>query len=164
VPLFRLLVATALVLLIALPTSALAGTRRAKSPVTLASSIAARYWGAMPCQGKIKILTRRRVPVQLEHDSDGWVTFDSSLGANDLASPAGTYRRCTIALGRSRWPTTASMRQDWDMLCMTMIHEFGHLLGRSHDATTGSVMAAVFTDYTSEPRLCRTHRPKRPRR
>jgi hypothetical protein len=146
------------------PTSAVATTRAprvtpAKSPVALATAIAARYWGAVPCQGRIKVLVQQPVPAVLERDSDAWVTFGSSLGANNLAAHPSTYTNCTIVLGRARWPTTASMRQDWDMLCMTVTHEFGHLLGHPHDTTPGSVMNPVFRDYRSEPQLCQTDRP-----
>jgi hypothetical protein len=136
----------------------------AKSPVALAMSIAERYWGAVPCGGQIKIIVDQPIPTVLQHDSDAWVTFDSSLGANNLAAPAASYTNCTVALGNHRWPTTASMRQDWDMLCMTMTHEFGHLLGHPHDTTFGSVMNPVFTNYSSEPQLCKTDRPSTPRR
>jgi hypothetical protein len=127
--------------------------------VVLAAFVARQYWGVTPCHGQVQILTRQPLPTGLEHDSDAWVTFGSSLGANDLAAPASTYTSCTIAFGRARWPTAAAMRQDWDMLCMTMTHEMGHLLGRAHDRTPGSVMAPVFVDYSDEPQLCRTTRP-----
>jgi len=161
VPRFRLLIAAVLAAAVAVPATAAAAVPRAKTPapLVLASSIAARYWGAVPCHGKVKIIAQQPLPAQLQRDSDAWVTFDSSLGANDLAAPAGSYTRCTVALGRFRWPTAASMRQDWDMLCMTMTHEFGHLLGHPHSAIRNNIMSPAFPGYTSEPELCRTLRP-----
>lgn len=133
---------------------------KARAPLALAVTVARRYWGATPCHGQIEVITRRPLPPGLGADSDAWVTFGTSLGANDLAAPASGYTDCTIALGRLRWPTRASMSQDWDMLCMTVTHEFGHLLGHAHDSSSGSVMAPIFRDYTSEPQICRTARPR----
>jgi hypothetical protein len=52
------------------------------------------------------------------------------------------------------------MRADWGIFCATMVHEQGHLLGRPHDETPGSVMAPVFTDYSSVPASCRAARPR----
>ncbi|MDQ6804215.1 MAG: hypothetical protein M3065_04475 [Actinomycetota bacterium] len=162
-PRFRLLTAAVISALTAVPATAAAMTPPT-SPVALGSTIAGRYWGAVPCHGQIKVLVQQPAPAALGQDSDAWVTFSSSLGANNLAAPASSYTSCTIALGRSRWPTTASMLQDWDMLCMTMTHEFGHLLGHAHTATQANVMNAVFTNYTSEPWLCRTDKPIESRR
>ena len=52
----RLLVAAALCLL-ALPATAGAAQRtKAPSPLTAAAAVGARYWGAVPCNGKIKVL------------------------------------------------------------------------------------------------------------
>jgi hypothetical protein len=155
------LLAAAIVTLAAVPGTAAAATR-ATSPVALAYSIAGRYWGAVPCHGKVKILVEQPAPTILAvpgQDTDAWVTFGSSLGANNLAAPAGSYTNCAIGLGTYRWPTTASMVQDWDMLCMTMTHEFGHLLGHPHTTIPGNVMNPLFTNYTDEPLLCRTDRP-----
>ena len=158
----RLATAALITLLAAVPTAAGATnqTTRSPSPVALASSIAARFWGTVPCDGRIKIVTQQSVPSTLvQHDADAWVTFNSSAGANNLTAPAASYTSCTVHLGRHRWPTRSSMIQDWDMLCMTMTHEFGHLLGHPHNTAPGNVMNPVFTNYSSEPQLCRTDRP-----
>jgi Matrixin len=157
-PNLRLLAAAAVVTFTIVPATA-AAAAPAKTPLALAASIAGRYWGATPCHGQIKFLAQQPVPALMAPDSDAWVTFASSLGANNLAAPAAGYTNCAVHLGRARWPTTGSMRQDWDMLCMTVTHEFGHLLGHVHDTTPGNVMNPVFTNYSSEPQLCRTNRP-----
>lgn len=150
-----------MVILIAVPATATAARRakRSTSPIALAVSIAERYWGAVPCNGQIKILLYQPVPALLHEDSDAWVTFGSSQGANNLTAPAASYTNCTVGVGNHRWPTRGSMRTDWDMFCMTMTHEFGHLLGHPHDTMPGSVMNPVFTNYSSEPQLCKTDRP-----
>ena len=133
----------------------------APTPLATAAKVAAQYWGATPCAGRIAFITRQPRAAGLEANSSAWVTFASPLGANDLAAPAESYSDCTIAFARWRWPTAASMRQDWAMFCTTMVHEWGHLLGRPHDTTPGSVMVPVFTDYSSVPPLCSASTPRR---
>ena len=83
----------------------------------------------MPCNGKIKVQSLRPLAPGVDPATDAWVTFDSPLGANNLAAPASTYTNCTISFARWRWQTAASMRADWGIFCTTMIHEYGHLLG-----------------------------------
>lgn len=151
------------------PTTAGAARPSAKSqlwakgttPVRAAATVAQHYWGAAACNGQIKLLTRRPQPSGLGPASDAWVTFDSSLGRNNLDAPASSYSNCTITFARWRWPTSASMREDWDLFCATMTHELGHLLGHSHDAAPASIMAPVFTDRSSSPAICRSQRPAR---
>jgi hypothetical protein len=129
-----------------------------RGPVVLATAVAERYWNAVPCGGRITVLTNLPVPAGLEPTTDGWVTFDSSLGENDLEAPAGTYTQCTISLAHWQWPTRRSMLADWNMFCLTVTHEVGHLLGHKHTLTPGSVMAPVFTSEANVPEVCRATR------
>jgi hypothetical protein len=154
---------------LAVPATAGAARPAAKSqlwahgttPVRAAATVAGRYWGTLPCNGQIKLLTRRSLPSDLASASDAWAMFDSSMGTNNLDAPASSYSNCAIAFAKWRWPTTTSMREDWDLFCTTMTHELGHLLGHSHDSAPGNIMAATFTDYSSVPAICRATRPPR---
>jgi hypothetical protein len=168
----RILVAAALVAGLAAPATANAAqhgkqSRRAAAPqvtsstlVKTAASAARRYWGAVPCNGQITYVSRSPLPAGVDPTTDAWATFSSSLGQNNLAAPASSYRNCAVTLARWRWPTAASMADDWDMLCTTVVHETGHLLGKPHDLRPGSVMAPVFTDHSNVPSACKTARPR----
>jgi Matrixin len=135
------------------------GRLASRDPVALARVVAERYWGAVPCGGQVTVLPDQPLVAGLEPTTDGWVTFDSSLGQNDLEAPATTYTQCTISLARWQWPTVAAMESDWNMFCLTVIHETGHLLGHPHSLIPDSVMAPVFTSEANVPRVCRTTRP-----
>lgn len=129
-------------------------------PVTLATAIAERFWRAVPCGGQVTVLADRPLFPGLDPSTDGWATFNSSLGPNDLQAPASTYTQCTISLAHWRWPTLAAINDDWNMFCLTVIHEMGHLLGHPHSSVPGSVMAPVFTDESNVPEICRTARAR----
>jgi hypothetical protein len=128
------------------------------NPVVIATVVAKRFWGAVPCGGQITVLADMPLPTGLESATDGWVTFDSSLGQNNLLAPPGSYTQCTISLAHWQWPTRTAMRNDWNMFCLTVVHEMGHLLGHPHSLIPGSVMAPVFINEANVPEICRATR------
>jgi Matrixin len=138
--------------------SAVLARLASRNPVVRAIAVAERYWGAVPCGGQITVLDDMRVPAGLDPSTDAWVTFNSSLGENDLQAPAITYSLCTIGLAGWQWSTPTSMQSDWNMFCLTVTHEVGHLLGHPHSPIPGSVMAPVFTDEANVPPICRATR------
>jgi hypothetical protein len=127
-----------------------------RNPVTTAATIAKRYWRATPCGGQIKIRAKQPVPSSLSAITDAWVTFGSPLGENNLAAPPGSFTACTISLARWQWSSRAEIESDWGMFCLTVIHEMGHLLGRTHSTSPRSVMATTFTSEAAVPRACKS--------
>jgi hypothetical protein len=125
-----------------------------RNPVTTAFAIAEGFWGAVPCAGQVKIVANRPLAPGLDASTDGWVTFGSSLGADNLDAPAATYTNCVVSLAHWQWASWNQMESDWGMFCLTVIHETGHLLGHKHSLMPGSVMAPVFTSYANVPAVC----------
>lgn len=125
-----------------------------RNPVTTAAAIAERFWGATPCGGQIKIVADSPLAPGLQAGTDAWVTFNSSLGSDNLDAPASTYSACTITLAHWQWANRTAMEGDWGMFCLTVTHEMGHLLGHKHTLRTGSVMNPVFTDDSDVPAIC----------
>jgi hypothetical protein len=125
-----------------------------RDPVRTAAAIAERYWGATPCGGRIRVVADSPLVPGLDPTTDGWVTFNSSLGPENLSAPPATYTSCIITLAHWRWASWTDMESDWGMFCLTVVHEMGHLLGHQHSLAPGSVMAPVFTSDANVPKLC----------
>jgi hypothetical protein len=125
-----------------------------RNPITTAAAIAERFWGAVPCAGQIKVVADSPLAAGMQAGTDAWVTFGSSLGADNLDAPASTYTACTITLAHWQWANWTAMEGDWGMFCLTITHEMGHLLGHKHTLHPGSVMAPVFSDDSDVPAAC----------
>jgi hypothetical protein len=91
---------------------------------------AARYWRAVPCRGQFRVIADRSVTQDIVY---GWATFDTtSEPERGLGAPPSTYTNCVIHLNGAWFGTRRQDAQEWWAFCITVVHEYGHLLGHGH--------------------------------
>jgi hypothetical protein len=91
---------------------------------------ATRYWHATPCGGRFRVLPDRSVKEGLVY---GWATFDVAPGSpSSLSAPPVAYTNCVIHLNGSWFGTRRQDTEEWWSFCITIVHEYGHLLGHGH--------------------------------
>lgn len=124
------------------------------SPVQAAYTVAARYWHQQPCGGHIKVV-ESLPPANDANNTPGaktgmWASWNTDTTTeNDELAPL-PFSTCTIGINVAVW---RSARQEgevmWPDFAIMMIHEFGHLLGRSHSTDSASVMFPAPSDQIS---------------
>jgi hypothetical protein len=89
----------------------------ATNPISLAAHKAAIYWGAATDCASVTI------------KSAGPVTTEASAWTLGLGAEA----KCTIYLSNQQWPNWYADDLNFEELCKTMVHEYGHLAGHGDD-------------------------------
>lgn len=99
------------------------------SPVTAAEEISKSYWQATPCGGQVSIV---------------WMTLGEGTNATSTwTNPVGQYdapeqnTSCQIAFNKA-------LAWDWTRFCSILVHEYGHLAGRSHAEDPADIMYAFY--------------------
>jgi hypothetical protein len=63
------------------------------------------------------------------------------LESNELGAVFPDWRPCTIWLNRRVDWTDGGQRAAWWQVCATVIHEYGHVVGKGHNRNPESIMA-----------------------
>lgn len=104
-----------------------------RTPLSIALKKAYQLWGVKPCNGHYK--------VELSAVIDGnplvaGKAVDSDGGM--FATPASTWTGCVMELRAEDWANSATVEENWPVLCTTVLHEWGHLTGHPHSDEPGA--------------------------
>lgn len=94
-----------------------------------AQQVAATYWGATACGGKVEI-----VWTDLPTDTNAISSWTNPTSAYDNPTQNGG---CLVRFNRL-------LGFDWPRFCTVLVHEFGHLTGHDHSPDAHDVMAAYY--------------------
>jgi hypothetical protein len=109
--------------------------RQTTNPVALAVALGESYWGAVPCNGVLRVAASANLPSESEAGPVppgvfvlAWTTF----AARDVTAPS-TYTDCQIFLNATIWPNWQTEDSNFQQFCDVMTHELGHLFGHLDD-------------------------------
>jgi hypothetical protein len=131
---FMLLTGLALGAAPAVARAAPSGSPAARYPVgspgmSVAITIAQRYWGADACGGVVTLSWSTADPPSINARA-GWFNPVDFYAAPEL------NHDCSIVFNANAW-------LPWPRFCTVVVHEWGHLTGHPHSADPNDVMAPV---------------------
>lgn len=104
------------------------------NPVALALQRAEQYWGNIPCQGQINVVSSKpegtyEVPIPASEEIAMWADFETPAGPDNFTAPSSAFMHCVVHVNPSIFPNWEEDDEHFTMLCQLMTHEIGHFEG-----------------------------------
>lgn len=129
-------------------------------PIATAMAAASAYWNGTPCGGAVRVEAEAGTDVETATKSPygALASFMTPAGANLVSQPPSTYTGCLVRLSQAWRVSWAWDDQEYELLCVLMIHEYGHFEGYADEGAKPGTVAYIHPETAPLPPQCKHFR------
>ncbi len=116
-------------------------------PVAYMRVLAPKWWGMQACARRYAVVSYSVAAINgmMVGGEADWIGPD---GMNVETGNPALFHDCSLVIPANEYSSWNAIYDDWPNFCATFLHEYGHLIGRTHSVDPQSVMCPVGSDAT----------------